>query len=66
LQRRKGARRSEANRAVRKPEHFSLDGPTRLSEHPSPMKRHQNRGDAMMTVLIVLFAAVVLVASMLG
>jgi len=30
------------------------------------MKRHQNRGDSMMTVLIVLFAAVVLVASMLG
>jgi type II secretory pathway component PulK len=30
------------------------------------MKRRENRGDAMVTALIVLFAAVVLVASALG
>jgi hypothetical protein len=30
------------------------------------MKRQQNRGDVLVTALIVLFAAVVLVASVLG
>jgi hypothetical protein len=30
------------------------------------VKRKQNRGDAIVTALIVLFAGVVLVASMLG
>jgi hypothetical protein len=51
---------------MRRSVHFSLDARDGLSEHPRPMKGHQNRGDAMVTVLIVLFAAVVLVASMLG
>jgi hypothetical protein len=46
--------------------HFSLDGAARLPQHPRPMKGHDNRGDAMVTVLIVLFAAVVLLASALG
>jgi hypothetical protein len=46
--------------------YFPLDGRIRLFEHRPPMKRDQNRGDAMVTALIVLFAAVVLVASMLG
>ena len=46
--------------------YFSLDDRIRLFEHPPPMKRDENRGDAMVTALIVLFAAVVLVASMLG
>ena len=45
---------------------FPLTAATRLSEHPRPMKGHRNRGDAMVTALIVLFAAVVLVASMLS